>query len=290
METRRNRKIEGPAVKPATPARVSRTANSAINSASSASRTRKVLEPEVLGRSTPKDPARDRARQLARDQDLKPTRSSAQERLEKQQLEKQDLADQGATQSGQTSKRVPSRSSRSMKSRQSEPRVSRTGSKSGSKSGNKPGNKRSAKTKSKPPFILMALTASLVVIGLILLSRLFAGTGGTGRTAKDVRIPTPQAITTSTTVSSQASTVQDASASGPSRIITAAVNQKVTQKAGMNLTQPRNIQLSQIAGFSNGIPAVIQFRDGSRMNADPVTLEQLPAEVRLQLTYTRERP
>jgi hypothetical protein len=58
----------------------------------------------------------------------------------------------------------------------------------------------------------------------------------------------------------------------------------------MNLTPPKDIQLTQIAGFSGGIPPVIQFRDGSRLNADPVTLEQLPAEVRLQLTYTRERP
>jgi hypothetical protein len=56
------------------------------------------------------------------------------------------------------------------------------------------------------------------------------------------------------------------------------------------LTRPKDIQLSQIAGFSAGIPPVIHFRDGSRLNADPVTLEQVPAEVRMQLTYARGRP
>jgi hypothetical protein len=264
-------------VKPAVPsARVSRT----VSTASSASRTRQGLEPAVLGRSTPKDPAREQARQLARDQGLKPTRSSAQERLGKQEIAELEAS----APSEQVSKRPPSRSSRSMKSRQSEPRVSRTGS--------KPGSKRSAKavTKNKPPYVLMAIAAIVVVVGLIVLARIVEN--GASRTAGNVHVPTPQASATITTVpgqiSSRASEAQVAGASSPSRIITAAV--EVNQKTAMNLTPPKDIQLSQIAGFSNGIPPVIQFRDGSRMNADPVTLEQLPAEVRLQLTYTREQP
>ena len=233
--------------------------------ASGAARARQGLEPAVLGRSTPKNPAREQARQLARNQGLKPTRSGAQERLERW-----EVAEPASTGS-EPNTRVPSRNSRSMKSRQSEPRVSRTGSKRNSKSA----------AKSKPPYLLMALAASFVVIGLIVLSRLFAG--GTGRTAQDVHIPVN---TATTTVSSRAPTAEGTSE--PSRIITATVG--ISQKPAMNLTQPKDIQLSQIAGFNNGIPAVIQFRDGSLMNADPVTLEQLPAEVRLQLTYTRERP
>jgi hypothetical protein len=245
-------------------------------------RTRqKGLEPEVLGRSKPKDPAREQARQLARDRGLKPMHPSPMERLRKPDGFKDDLDsidDRGSEHnrtdqsSAPQSKRSPSRSSRSMKSRQSEPRASRNGSKR---------NPKSAR-KSKPPYVLMAAAAVCVVLGLIMLSRVFGGVSGR---PVDVHVPTVDK-TQNSTIPRNISAGQ--SPSNGSRIITTTA--QVRQEPAMNLSRPQDIQLSQIAGFSAGIPPVIQFRDGSRLNADPVTLEQVPAEVRMQLTYARGRP
>jgi hypothetical protein len=220
----------------------------------------------------PKDPAREQARQIARNQGLKPTRLSALERMGMP-----DASEAAANHSEQVSKRQPSRNSRSMKSRQSEPRVSRSGQKRNSK----------AAAKSKPPYVLMSVAAVFVVVGLILLSRV-VGTNA-GRTAVDdvhVRVPGAAQVSAFGMTTSSPESVQVALNNAPQTIATASAK----LQPAINLTQPKDIQVSQIASFSNGIPQVITFRDGSRMNADPVTLEQLPAEVRLQLTYTRGQP
>jgi hypothetical protein len=212
----------------------------------------KPAEPAVLGRSPSKDPARDQARRSLRDKDVRPMRSGATGlKLE--------------TPEEPTLKRKPSRVSRSMKSRQSEPRGSKAKAKSG------------PRQKVNPPVLLMGAAAVLVAIGLILLPRAYQPSV---RSGEEVRLPS---IARSNRTEPQANVVTKTSSSGS--IITARARQN--QAAAMNLTPVGKINLEQIAGFQAGIPPVILFRDGSKLNADPVTLEQLPADVRLQLTYTR---
>jgi hypothetical protein len=221
------------------------------------SRTRqKPLEPAVLGRAPSKDPARDQARRLARDKDLKPTRSSPSS-----QPEPMDAM------LGETPKRKPSRAGRSMKSRQSDPRASKTDRKL----------KSSPRKQVKPPVVLMAVAAVVVVLGLIMLPRVFqssprrvtqvnyaAANGFDARPAVSLQTSAPSIGRTITTTSSQ------------------------SQKPALNLTPSEKIQLEQIAGYESGIPPVIVFRDGSKLNADPVVIGRLRADVRMQLTYSRE--
>jgi hypothetical protein len=219
----------------------------------------KSLEPAVLGRVPSKDPARDQARRLARDKDLKPTRSSPS-----------SVPETLDTVLDQMPKRKPSRASRSMKSRQSEPRASKTGR-----------TKSSARKPVKPPVVLMAVAAAVVVFGLIMLPRVFQSSprrvtqvdyaaanalnaGVATRPAVNVQTNTPSIGRTITTTSSQ------------------------VQKPALNLTPSEKIQLEQIAGYESGIPPVIVFRDGSKLNADPVVIGRLRADVRMQLTYSRE--
>jgi hypothetical protein len=223
------------------------------------SRLQKAAEPSVLGRSASKDPALDQARRVARDKDLKPTRSSASSAHDPDNTE--DL----------NSKRKPSRASRSMKSRQSEPRASRSGPKA------KTGTRQTV----KPPVALMIIAAVIVVVGLILLPRAYQPSA---RSAAQVHYNVPGAniskvVTRPQTLSNQA-TISNAT------LITARSRQR--QELAMNLTPAKDIRLEQIIGFASGVPAVILFRDGSKLPVDPVTLEQLPADVRFQLTYTRE--
>jgi hypothetical protein len=206
----------------------------------------KRTEPE-LGRNAAKDPGQ--VRRLARDKDLKPTRSV-------------DSRHETAQADETTPKRKPSRAGRSMKSRQSESR--------GSKAGGKHTKPRQSV---KPPIALMAVAAILTVVGLILLPRAYQPST---QDAAEVRLPSAVRANTITQPRTVGATV-----------ITAKPRQ--TQGPAMNLTPAREIWLGQIAGFETGIPAVILFRDGSKLPVDPVTLEQLSAEVRLQLTYTRER-
>jgi hypothetical protein len=251
-------------VKPVTPpTRISRSANGVATPG----RTRhKPIEPAVLGRSTPKDPAREQARREARDRDIKPTRSSTQDRLGKVE------ADQPETKS--ENPRAPSRTSRSMKSRQSEPRVSRSGAKRKSKS----------RPKTKPPYALMAIAAILVIAGLIMLPRAYRSSG---RSAAQVRVSVTDAQTRGPRTSAAALTTRTQEIQNGATLITAQV--QANQKPAMNLTPARQIRLEQIVGFTGGITPVIEFRDGSRLNADPVVMEQLPAEVRFQMTYTQVR-
>jgi hypothetical protein len=215
----------------------------------------KPLEPAVLGRAPSKDPARDQARRLARDKDLKPTRSSPSSMPEV------------AASDELTPKRKPSRAGRSMKSRQSDPRASKTDRKS----------KSSPRKSVKPPVVLMAVAAVVVVLGLIMLPRVFqssprrvtqvnyaAANGFDARPAVSIQTSAPSIGRTITTTSSQ------------------------SQKLALNLTPSENIQLEQIAGYESGIPPVIVFRDGSKLNADPVVIGRLRADVRMQLTYSRE--
>jgi hypothetical protein len=215
----------------------------------------KSLEPAVLGRAPSKDPARDQARRLARDKDLKPTRSSPSSMPE---IAASDVL---------TPKRKPSRAGRSMKSRQSDPRASKTDRKS----------KSSPRKSVKPPVVLMAIAAVVVVLGLVMLPRVFqssprrvtqvnyaAANGFDARPAVSLQTSAPSIGRTITTTSSQ------------------------SQKPALNLTPSENIQLEQIAGYESGIPPVIVFRDGSKLNADPVVIGRLRADVRMQLTYTRE--
>ncbi len=224
------------------------------------SRTRQPAgEPATLGRTAPKDPARDQARRQARDKDIKPTRSPGS-----------SLGVSPAKESA--SARKPSCSGRSMKSRQSEPR--------GSKSG-----KRSAKSQRtiKPPILLMVIAAIMVVIGLILLPRAYQPST---QSAAAVRLPSAAKANLNARTVAQAGA--PARTEGGATIIIAQASQN--RRLAMNLTPPRDIEREQIVGVQSGIPPVILFRDGSKLNADPVTLEQLPADVRLQLTYNRSRP
>jgi hypothetical protein len=221
----------------------------------STSRVRpKLLEPAVLGRAPSKDPVRDQARRLARDKDLKPTRSSPSSVPETPDK----ILDE-------TPKRKPSRAGRSMKSRQSDPRASKTAR-----------TKLSPRKQVKPPVVLMAVAAVVVVLGLIMLPRVFqssprrvtqvnyAAANGFDTRSAGNRTSVPSIGRTITTTSSQ------------------------SQKLALNLTPSENIQLEQIAGYEAGIPPVIVFRDGSKLNADPVMIGRLRADVRMQLTYSRE--
>ena len=216
-------------------------------------------EPATLGRSAPKDPAREQARRQARDKDIKPTRSPGSS-LEASTVKKP------------TTNRKPSRSGRSMKSRQSEPRASKSG-------------KRKAKAQRtiKPPIVLMVIAAIIVVLGLILLPRAYQPST---QSAAAVRLPSAAKANLSAQTVAQA--VAPARTEGGATIITTQASQN--RRMAMNLTPPREIEREQIVGVQSGIPPVILFRDGSKLNADPVTLEQLPADVRLQLTYKRSRP
>ena len=216
----------------------------------------KLGEPATLGRSAPKDPARDQARRQARDKDVKPTRSLGSS------LEAKPVKEPSAN-------RKPSRSDRSMKSRQSEPRDSRSG-------------KRNAKFQRtiKPPIVLMVVAAVIVVLGLILLPRAYQPST---QSAAAVRLPSAARANLNTRTA-----IAPARTEGGATIITTQASQ--TRQPAMNLTPPREMEREQIVGVQSGIPPVILFRDGSKLNADPVTLEQLPADVRLQLTYNRSRP
>jgi hypothetical protein len=224
------------------------------------SRTRQpAAEPATLGRSAPKDPARDQARRQARDKDIKPTRSPG--------------SSLGVSPAKEPSaNRKPSRSGRSMKSRQSEPRASKSG-------------KRKAKSQRtiKPPIVLMVVAAVVVVLGLILLPRAYQPST---QSAAAMRLPSVAKANLSARTVTQA--VAPARTEGGATIISAQASQN--RQPAMNLTPPREIEREQIVGVQSGIPPVILFRDGSKLNADPVTLEQLPADVRLQLTYNRSRP
>jgi hypothetical protein len=220
----------------------------AIEPAPTSRTTQNPPEPAVLGRVPSKDPAREQARRLARDKDLKPTRSSPLSLPE-------------------TPKRQSSRAGRSMKSRQSELQASKTNRKS----------KSSARKRVKPPVVLMAVAAVVVVLGLIMLPRVFqssprrvtqvnyaAANGFVARPAMNVQTRAPSIGRTITTTTSQ------------------------SQKPALNLTPSEAIQLEQIAGYESGIPPVIVFRDGSKLNADPVVIGRLRADVRMQLTYSRK--
>jgi hypothetical protein len=224
------------------------------------SRTRKNAEsPATLGRSAPKDPAREQARAKARSQGISPLRSSMPM---SQKTE------------GSNAPHKPSRASRSMKSRQSEPRRSKSGQ-------NKSGDKRKGNSRQlvKPPMILMSMAAVMIAFGLILLPKVFQGSSlrSPGQSASEVRV----------SVSNSARDVApDAQAN---RATTITARTRKSDQLAMNLTPVNQIQLGQIVAFRQGIPPVIEFRDGSLLNVDPVTLEQLPPDVRLQLTYTRER-
>ena len=189
---------------------------------------------------------------MARDKDLKPTRSSASSLSETPD---------------ETPKRKPSRAGRSMKSRQSEPRASKSERKA----------KVTARKQVKPPVVLMAVAAVVVVVALIMLPKVFQSSPrrvtqvnyaegfNAARPVANVQTGTPSIGRTITTTSSQ------------------------SQKPALNLTPSEKIQLDQIAGYESGIPPVIVFRDGSRLSADPVVIGRLRADVRMQLTYSRER-
>lgn len=214
----------------------------------------------MLGRITSKDPARDQARRVARDKDLKPTRSSPSSLPE--------------TLDELKPKRKPSRASRSMKSRQSEPRVSKTERKS----------KSIARKTVKPPVVLMAVAAVVIVLGLIMLPKVF---GSSPRRVTQVNYAAVNGFNVGVETR-PAVNGQTVSASTPSigRTITTTSSQR--QKLSLNLTPSDKIQLEQIAGYESGIPPVIVFRDGSKLNADPVVIGRLRADVRMQLTYSRE--
>jgi hypothetical protein len=137
--------------------------------------------------------------------------------------------------------------------------------------------KSSPRKSVKPPVVLMAVAAVVVVLGLIMLPRVFqssprrvtqvnyaAANGFDARPAASLQSSAPSIGRTITTTSSQ------------------------SQKPALNLTPSENIQLEQIAGYESGIPPVIVFRDGSKLNADPVVIGRLRADVRMQLTYSRE--
>jgi hypothetical protein len=219
----------------------------------------KSLEPVELGRVLSKDPARDQARRLARDKDIKPTRSSP--------------SSVPATSDEPVPKRKPSRTGRSMKSRQSNPRASKTGR-----------TNSSTRKQVKPPVVLMAVAAVAVVLGLIMVPRLFQSSprrvtqvnyaATNGFNAGAATLP---AVNVQTSATSHLSI---------GRTITTSSSQ--SQKPAVNLTPSEQIQLEQIAGYESGIPPVIVFRDGSKLNADPVVIGRLRADVRMQLTYSRE--
>jgi hypothetical protein len=244
METRPGWKEQGPSVKPiAEPIGTKAGGRTSIREKSGA--------PAVLGRTATKDPARELARMQARDQGLKPTRSSGQI------SELDQVAD--------SKPKRPSRASRSMKSRQSDPKRGKSGRK-----------KVVARKTIKPPLVLMGFAAVIIVIALILLPKTYQPSSQND--AAQVRV--------------NASTVRpDVSAQLPSISTSSIIGSKTTStpKYAMNLTSANRVQLGQVVAFRQGIPPVIEFRDGSRMNVDPVTLEQLPADVRLQLTYSRGR-
>jgi hypothetical protein len=249
METRPGWKEQGPSVKPiAEPIGTKAGGRTSIREKSGA--------PAVLGRTATKDPARELARMQARDQGLKPTRSSGQI------SELDQVAD--------SKPKRPSRASRSMKSRQSDPKRGKSGRK-----------KVVARKTIKPPLVLMGFAAVIIVIALILLPKTYQPSSQND--AAQVRV---NASTVRPDVSAQLPSISTSSISTSSIIGSKTTS---TPKYAMNLTSANRVQLGQVVAFRQGIPPVIEFRDGSRMNVDPVTLEQLPADVRLQLTYSRGR-
>jgi hypothetical protein len=62
----------------------------------------------------------------------------------------------------------------------------------------------------------------------------------------------------------------------------------VNQAPLMNQTPANEIDLSMIDNIlGTGASSTIIFRDGSRMALDPYTLEQLPRDIQLRVTYSR---